>query len=50
MKGRLHGAFCVHVLCLRIGGMRNDLQEQNGTQRKENASVTVTRPGLKSQA
>lgn len=24
MKGGLHGAFCVYVLCPRVGGMGND--------------------------
>lgn len=28
MKSGLHGAFCVYVLCQRVGGMGNDLQDR----------------------
>ncbi|KAM5335375.1 LOW QUALITY PROTEIN: HERV-H LTR-associating protein 2 [Glossophaga mutica] len=49
MKDRFPGAVCVYVLGQSGQENGTDLQEKKGTEKKENASMAVGRPGLESQ-
>lgn len=49
MKDRFPGAVCVYVLGQSGRGNGADLQGKKGTEKEENASMAVRRPGLESQ-